>query len=96
MNPASALALAQFYVIDAVAGEVWYRVLPGDQWAGIKAQAVARISLPHLVGHEIVLRAPDGSLRAFSPSMIQHCPDASDGVPDQALPDLEALEDSHQ
>lgn len=96
MNPASALALAQFYVIDAVAGDVWYRVLPGDQWADVEAQAVARISLPHLVGHEIVLRAPDGSLRAFSPSMIQRCPGASNGLSEDDLPDLAALESNHQ
>lgn len=96
MNYASALALAQFYVIDAINGDVWYRVLPGDEWAGTEAQAVARISLPHLIGHEIILRAPDGALRAFLPSMIQRCPDGARGAQKEALPDLETLEDSHQ
>lgn len=66
MNHASALALAQFYVIDAIEGDVCYRVLPGDEWAGTEAQAVARISLPHLIGHEIILRAPGGATCLFT------------------------------
>lgn len=74
MNPASALALAQFYVIDAIEDDIWYRVLPGDDWAGVTAKAVARIGLPHLVGREIVLQVSNGTLRTFSPAMLQLCP----------------------
>lgn len=93
VNHASALALAQFFVIDAIVDDVWYRVLPGDKWAGVEAQAVAKISLPHLVGHEIVLRASDGSMRTFLPSMVQRCDGASKGTSEAAL---EAFEQSHQ
>lgn len=73
MNPASALALAQFYVIDAIEEDLWYRVLPGDDWAGVTAKAVALIGLPHLVGREIVLQASNGTLRTFSQAMVQLC-----------------------
>ncbi|MDH0682937.1 hypothetical protein [Achromobacter animicus] len=93
VNHASALALAQFYVIDAINGDVWYRVLAGDQWAGVEAQAVAKISLPHLVGHEIVLRAADGSMRTFLPSMVQRCGGTLNSTSEA---DLEILEESHQ
>ncbi|WP_025139670.1 hypothetical protein [Achromobacter sp. DH1f] len=71
LNPASALALSQFFVIEAIEGECWYRVQPGDAWAGKTARAVARIGLPHLTGHEVVLQSAAGDLRAFSPHMIR-------------------------
>lgn len=93
MNPASALALAQFYVIDAIEDDVWYRVLPGDDWAGVTAKAVARIGLRHLVGREIVLQATNGTLRTFSQAMLQLCPPPVRKEEPETQLDLETLLD---
>lgn len=64
------LALAHFFEIVPIEAETWYRVRPGHPWAGETAKAVARISLPHLPGHEIVLQDERGALETFSPSML--------------------------
>jgi hypothetical protein len=91
MNPAS--ALAQFYVIDAIEDDIWYRVLPGDDWAGVTAKAVARIGLQHLVGREIVLQASNGTLRTFSPAMLQLCPPTERKDDSETEQDLESIID---
>jgi hypothetical protein len=71
MNPASVLALAQFFVISPIDAPTWYEVVSGQKWVGIRARAVATIRLPHTDAFEVILQDADGHLGAFAPGSIR-------------------------